>query len=137
MYFKITIIFSFDYYYNNKKVIVIVCLIELLVGTVDAQLATVVSETYVTVSGYDVDANLATPLTSFMAIAAVTVESCMSACSANLNCAFSVLKVNNTCSMYSSAAQASVVALASSTIFERKINKQANLINFQKKNKKK
>jgi hypothetical protein len=82
------------------------------------------TETYMNVSGYDVNGNFSAPLTTaFTVIPAIASAVCVYACSMNASCYFVVLKLSSsTCSLYSQAARTSVYASTGSTIYQRKIN---------------
>jgi hypothetical protein len=87
---------------------------------VHAQPSALIYETYQTVSGYDVNGNFSSPITSFVTIASVSTTACQYACTITSNCVFVVLKTSLTCYVYSTAARTSVYAQTGSTIYIRK-----------------
>jgi hypothetical protein len=91
---------------------------------VDAQQSKFLTESYLIVTGYDVS-NYSTPVSTTVTVLSGQVASyaCMYACNmVAVNCAFSVLKADLTCSVYNSSARTSVYASANSSLYRRQVN---------------
>jgi hypothetical protein len=97
---------------------VLLCILDLTTVGVDAQSSQLLNQVYLILSGYDVLYNTQPISTIFVSTPQVALAICQYACTVTANCAFSVLRSNNTCSTYATSARSSIFVSSTSTIYE-------------------